>query len=241
MKLFDFKSYRQILNIHRENSITYKRVLSEKPKRFSIIRHDVEFSPRRAMKIAEIDSELSVKSTFFFQVKNNAYNILSRENCKILERIKYLGMEIGLHFYVSHIKEDDNYALEKELNFQSLCINESLGSEISCFSYHRPPKWVLKDRRDFLHNKINAYGESFFEYTNDPKKIKYIADSQHQFKYGTPLDSEVLSKYDKFQILLHPDEWSQISVDSEKNFRNLELENLESFRDTLKMECNHFK
>ena len=66
-KMFDFDTYKKIVLQHRKDCATFKEVLSNKPNRFSLIRHDVEFSPRRALRLAEIDSDLSVSSTFFFK------------------------------------------------------------------------------------------------------------------------------------------------------------------------------
>ena len=119
--MVDFFRHVELLDDVQQNVGPKKflQQMSNKPNRFSLIRHDVEFSPRRALRLAEIDSDLSVSSTFFFQVRNNAYNILSNENIDILNRIKNLGMDIGLHFYVSHIKEGDNQVLKKNLNFKN--------------------------------------------------------------------------------------------------------------------------
>ena len=147
-------------------------------------------------------------------------------------------MDIGLHFYVSHIKEGDNKVLKKEFEFQKQCLCECLGGDFECFSYHRPPSWVLKDRSNMFHGKINAYGEAFFE-SSYSKTIKYIADTQHRFKYGSPLDKQILDSFVKFQIY-SSDECSQHDPSASENFRNLELESLTIFKNTLSNECNHY-
>ena len=81
------------------------------------------------------------------------------------------------------------------------------------FSYHRPPKWVLENRNDEISGMINAYGPSFFEFSSNPKEIIYLADSQHKWTYGHPLDR--LSSA-KIQILTHPDEWT-LNGDNDDN------------------------
>ena len=83
---------------------------------------------------------------------------------------------------------------------------------IDRFSFHRLPDWVLAKRSNILGGLINMYGPAFFEFSKKPLEIKYLADSQHRFLYGHPLDDH---KFSKFQILLHPDEWTKFGC-SEK-------------------------
>jgi|ETNmetMinimDraft_13_1059891.scaffolds.fasta_scaffold80425_1 hypothetical protein len=49
-----------------------------------------------------------------------------------------------------------------------------------------------------------------------PKVIKYSADSSHLWNYGHLLDS---MKFDKIQVLTHPDEWSSRGLNEEENSR----------------------
>ena len=69
-----------------------------------MIRHDVEFSPRRALEIARLDDSFGVESSFLFQVKSNAYNLFSSENLNILQEVKALNRKVGLHLYVSMLR-----------------------------------------------------------------------------------------------------------------------------------------
>ena len=95
------------------------------------------------------------------------------------------------------------------------------GLELPCniFSFHRPAPspWVLQIRKDYLFGALNAYGPTFFEYTKDPKNIKYFADSNHRWKYGHPIDN---LEFPKIQLLVHPDEWSDKNDLTELGFLN---------------------
>lgn len=238
--MFSYNCYRSILRKYVDKATTYDVVLKIKPSEFALIRHDVEFSVGRALAMARIDSEIGVKSTFFFQVRNNAYNLMSIENEKAISQIVKLGMDIGLHFYVTHIPLGQTEFLEQELIFQAHCISQMAGIECKSFSYHRPPAWVLQDRRDLVCGLINAYGCSFFECSSNPVNIKYIADSQHKFKYGHPLSQDVLKRFNKYQLLLHPDEWGVSDSGVVDNFKLLIAENKGLFCQTLASECNHY-
>ena len=52
-----------------------------------------------------------------------------------------------------------------------------------------------------------------------------MADSKHRFSYGHPLDN---LKYNKYQLLLHPDEWTPIGHPEGKNFTSLIKEQYDS-------------
>ena len=233
---FSYETYRKILLKFKECFYDFSDV-SDKNS-FVLLRHDVEFSTQRALQIAKIEYLEGVKSSFLFQVRSNAYNVLSIFNREIIKQILELGHKVGLHFYVTHIKKNDWNKLELELEKQKEILEFALGKKIDRFSFHRPPEWVLKRRDDLICNMINMYGESFFEFSPEPKTIKYIADSKHQFKYGDPQEN---IKFTKIQLLLHPDEWSDSGLDAFDNFRSLEDEHLHEFFKTINNETKIYK
>ena len=63
-----------------------------------ILRHDVDFDIEAAYRLAMIEAEYNIRSTFFFLTTCHTYNLLSLPNrIKLYEMVK-LGFEIGLHF-----------------------------------------------------------------------------------------------------------------------------------------------
>ncbi|MEQ3695718.1 MAG: hypothetical protein ABNH02_01995 [Pseudomonadales bacterium] len=232
---FSYSEYEAMVRPLRGRDCFYEDALSGD---FLILRHDVEFSVNRALRLALIENTHSVKATYFFQVASSAYNPFSPDNIVKIKRIIELGHDVGLHFYVSHLAEGDYLGLDRELERQSRMFE--LGLDISCtkFSFHRPPSWVLEDRDDLRLGMLNAYGESFFEYSNNPTKIKYIADSQHRWAYGYPRD---FLNFPKLQILLHPDEWTHKGDSSELEFfASLAAEVSAEFIELLDNETKHF-
>jgi len=211
---FCYEEYKLILKNLKNKNTTFDDALNNE---FNILRHDVEFNVDRAQKIGSIDKEHNIKSTFFIQVISSAYNPFSIKNkAKILSLVE-MGHIVGLHFYISHVPLNNLKKLEDEFNLQKKIFETGLGLPCKIFSFHRPAphSWILDIREDYLFGSINAYGPSFFEYSSNPKKIKYIADSNHRWKYGHPLDNQ---NYSKMQILIHPDEWSDKNNLSELDF-----------------------
>ena len=231
---FSYKEYNLILEKYKSRIVDFLGVDNND---FVLLRHDVEFSVERALRIAYLDAKWSIPSSFLFQVKSNAYNPLSTLNSENIRKICDLGCHVGLHLYVSHIDVGNWKKLEQELINQKSIIELITDRPCDRFSFHRPPKWVLERRDDYIADILNIYGESFFEFNSDPKTIKYLSDSQHRFEYGHPLNDY---SQQKMQILLHPDEWSVEGFNEEKNFRALESEHLHQFYKTLDSETKHF-
>lgn len=233
--MFSYEEYKSVVKAFASRATLYN---ADMPKSFALIRHDVEFSVDRAHKIALIDRSIGLRSTFFFQVRSAAYNPFSIPDAGKITDISRMGCEVGLHFYVSHIKENDWPHLEEDLDSQRKLFESGLDMKCRVFSFHRPPRWVLENRADKIGGVINAYGESFFEFSESPTEIKYIADSKHKWSYGYPLDFVARKKV---QILLHPDEWSESGdSDNKKFFDDLREERARGFVEILKNETNHF-
>ena len=64
----------------------------------------------------------------------------------------------------------------------------------------------------------------FFHYFDENKpnrlRVLYLADSNHQWKYGHPLDFD-FSKIKKLQLLTHPYSWTRNGFENFKNISNL--------------------
>ena len=234
---FSYKEYIEIINKYRNILKNICDIDESNP--FAFIRHDVEFSTLRAYKMANIELKMNVRTNYFFQTISNAYNVTSIKNRNLIKEIKKMGHNIGLHFYVTHIKKGDWDTLLKTLSFQSYILEEIIEDNIDSFAFHRPPKWVLDNRENIIGGLINLYGDKFFEYSDKPRRIKYLADSKHRWTYGYPLDQ--YKNFHKFQINMHPDEWTETGLDIYENFKSLLEENKVEFLETLDSETKTFK
>lgn len=241
---FSFDEYSDIIKAYKPIIRDFAEVETEKDESrgFCLIRHDIEFSLPRALQMAEIDASHDIPSSFFVQVKNGAYNPLAPLNQKIIRQMRALGRHVGLHFYVTDLSGDDTEEVVRQLEFQTIVLEEALGEKVDRFSYHRPPLWALKLGLRRRTRLINTYDPKFFELTGDgsaPQHIKYMADSQHAWKYGHPLP--MCDSHQKIQLLMHPDEWSESGSDPKQNFRELIEMHRAEFIQTIQTECNHFK
>ena len=56
------------------------------------MRHDVDRMPGNALKMAEVEHEFNIKSTYYFRVNNSVFKK------EIIKKIASLGHEIGYHY-----------------------------------------------------------------------------------------------------------------------------------------------
>lgn len=228
MNKFSFEEYKLILNWVKNNyQIMDYSDITDKTNSFAIIRHDVEFSPHRALDIAKIDNELQIKSSYFFQIRNNCYNSLSGENIKIIREISNLGHHIGAHINTSEFNSTANAMFIGEL--EDFVVNDMktlstyVGVDVDRFSFHRPKAYQLRDYIK-INGYINAYDDKYFHYydENEPGelRIKYIADSNHTWKYGHPLNLDI-SEVKKLQLLTHPFSWTKDGLANYDNFKSV--------------------
>jgi len=185
----------------------YDELLSN--QKYVILRHDIDFSLNQAMKMAVNEHINDVKSTYFFLLTSNFYNLHSKESTQILKKIKSLGHDIGLHFDETKYSGCTIDQLVIEARKEAETLTNIVGEKINKISMHRPSAKLLESNVSFGEDFINTYSIMFF------KDIKYISDSRMNWKEN-PLDVISSNKYTKIQILTHPI-WYNIKSEQPKD------------------------
>lgn len=194
---FMYSSYLEMIKLIKEKKYYITNYLDYKEfDRTVILRHDIDMDLEKAIKIAKLENNLGVKSTFFILLSSNFYNIYSKKSIRAIEQILILGHDIGLHF------DEERYVkkqclveyMEKEIRILENC----LGIQIKCISMHRPSKETLMANYEICEGSvINSYSKVFFE------DFKYISDSRMYWREDV---MGILEKaqYDRIHILTHP-------------------------------------
>lgn len=238
----NYKEYRRILNDIKKTKklCDYLDVIHEKGQKFLILRHDIEFSIDRAYRLAEIEEEEGVQSSYFVQITNNAYNPFSDKNAKMLREMQNMGHHIGLHYHRNNVLAETE--LEHDIKLQADILKQLVGVNVDRFSFHRPLKEHLAANIE-IDGLVNAYGKEFFVMTDNPTEkleIKYIADSNHQWKYGEA-NYDYFMQHDKIQLLVHPLSWSEHGAEHLENFQQIVQEKHDEFVDTIENEWKIFE
>jgi hypothetical protein len=96
------------------------------------------------------------------------------------------------------------------------------GFEIDRYAFHRPKQEQLAMYLD-IPGKINCYGKLYFHYFEGAKpnlNVTYLADSNHQWKYGHPITID-FNDVKKLQLNTHPFSWTEQGYENYGNFLSL--------------------
>jgi hypothetical protein len=162
-----------------------------------ILRHDIDFDVEKALRLAKLEYNNSVTSTYFVLLNTNFYNVFSSTVNKMLKEIMAMGHEIGLHF------DEIYYSSPQSINWLVVCIQKEIvlleyiiENQVKAVSMHRPSQSTLKADIVIPH-VVNSYSQVFF------KEFKYISDSRHCWRENAE-DIILSQKHEKLHLLTHP-------------------------------------
>ena len=160
-------------------------------------------------------------------ISNNFYNIFSKNNQRIIKKIKYLGHNISLHY------DHKNYNNIKEgLNFEKKAFEKIFNSKIQIISIHRPGKFLDKSIKFNLVK--HAYENCYFN------EIKYFSDSGGHFKYGDPTKSQEFRNKKSMQLLIHPIWWVSKGKNPSEKLKHWMNNRLAFYRREISENCKTF-
>lgn len=169
---------------------------AESDARSLYLRHDVDFSLTAAGELAELNSELGIRATFFVQVRSPIYNVLSDLAADQLRHISECGQDVGVH-----VRLTGDCRPHKIVSRDYAVILEALESARPVFSVHNPPAGLAGGVSDLdVPGFVNAYSRRF------AREDVYVSDSNMQRSlddFITALDRQPSS----LQLLLHPEYW----------------------------------
>lgn len=170
-----------------------------------ILRHDVDFSPRKALTMGRIEADLGIEATYFVLMNSPLYNVFYKPVRTVLEELQSLGHTIGLHFSTHQYwnGEAPTTAVSERVSAEREALTAAVGDVSEAVSFHRPDEWLF--RRSF-DGFISTYEERFFT------EIAYRGDSNQRWREQHPLSGE---QPEKLQILTHPGLWGETDADFE--------------------------
>jgi hypothetical protein len=92
---FTLKLYRRLLEVLKENEYEFRgfeKFMIRNSARVIVLRHDVDKYPRRALKMAEIESAYGVRASYHFRAGT------AWRNPEIIQKVVALGHELAYHY-----------------------------------------------------------------------------------------------------------------------------------------------
>jgi len=201
---FTIDHYKEILRLARDlgfEFILHKDSFVEDRKDI-IWRHDVEFSPVQALKMARMESELGIRATYFWQTHCDMYNVYHKFFSDILREMKSLGHHIGLHFDSHFWDVKDAAQLCRCIEIDKDYFEKVFDLQIDTFSFHNTNPFVLSCEEYRYGGLINVYSRFFKDH------YQYCADSTGYWRYEV-LDEVLRDQNTRhLQVLIHDAMWS---------------------------------
>lgn len=199
-------------------------------ERVVIFRHDIDFSTRAALDLANLEAELRVTSTYFFLIRSPFYNIYEPTALRHIREIHSLGHRIGLHFDASLYSDDFNcldYAATEECEI----FEKIVGVRPTIISFHRPAKSLLGlDKK--VGGRDHTYNKRFFT------DFGYVSDSLGEWRFGPPDKHQAFTSGKAMQVLTHPIWWMTEGKTASKKITNFIAESVEQVAQNVKTNCN---
>lgn len=179
-------------------------VLSKKdlPARLAILRHDIDFSPSRALALARIEAEEGVKASYTVLLSGEYYSPFESETRHALIEIERLGHYVGLHFDAAWHEISHEGGLEKALRSDALTLKRLLEVErdIDFFSFHNTTSFTMSCRGRSYGGLWNAYAGVLQD------QVQYTSDSNGYWIHRS-WDELLGQQHDRIQVLTHPEWW----------------------------------
>lgn len=164
-----------------------------------LVRHDVDLSPRNALRIGQLEADRGITSTYFFLVSNPLYNVFDASCRAVMQELDSLGHTIGVHFSTHQYWQSrpPDRSLVDRVTGERTALETVVGSIADAISFHCPPEWTLDTRFEGL---VSTYEPRYFS------EIGYIADSGQRWRREPPLRDRLP---DRLQVLTHPGLWAE--------------------------------
>ncbi len=211
---FTLSNYRKLIRLAKSQGFQF--ILHKDdyiPERKDIIwRHDVEFEPDIALKMAQIEHEEGIVTTYFFQLHCTYYNLFDEYYTHVFHQIKNLGHHVGLHFDCRYWRITDEKQLNDFVSLDRDYLQKALGTKIDTFSFHNTTPFTQSCLEYKYGGLINVYSSYFKEHYN------YCGDSLGYWRFDRLEDVLKDPKVQHLQVLTHDANWTEEVMSPRKRF-----------------------
>lgn len=221
---FTLSKFRQLCSAMKGkyNFITmneYVNADNKLPKRFVLMRHDIDRYAKDALKAARIEQEFGIRATYYFR-SNKAVFVPD-----IIKEIERMGHEVGYHYEVLSIAkgdyqkaiklfEDDVDKFKKICKLKTICMHGAVLSK-----YDNRDLWKYYDFRNFgligeaylsADKNLNYFTDTGRGWNSKNNLRDFLPGKTEQIFAGTTDDLIELiesNKISNFYISLHPERW----------------------------------
>jgi hypothetical protein len=140
------------------------------PSRLVVMRHDVDVTPTREPKTAQIEHGFGIRATYYFRHKRGIFHP------DVMRQIAGMGHEVGYHYEVLDKAKGDSAKAARIFGDELAAFREVV--EIKTISMHGNPltRWDNRDVwRDHDFKSFGLSGEAYLSF--DSSSIAYLSDT----------------------------------------------------------------
>ena len=175
---FDLGHYRELLEAAKSGGYRWAGFVRPPEAGDLLLRHDVDLSLDAAVRMAEVEADAGVWSTWFLMTRSVFYNLASAEGERAVARLRELGGRIAHHAVWPDVDLDERFE--------------------PVVAWHNPdPEYI----HESVDGAANVMEPPFF----DP--AHYRSDSNQRWRSGCPHDQLAAGEFEWLQLLIHPEIW----------------------------------
>lgn len=198
MKDFSLDIYRALLEALQANGyemITYADYCKNKrPKKYVILRHDVDARPENSLKTAQIEHSLGAKATYYFRIGKES------NQPEIIRAIAKLRHEIGYHYEDMSLCGGDVDKAWTHFQTWLQYFRQYYAVETICMHGAPTSKWDGKELwKKYDYKTLGVIGEPYLD--TDFSQVFYLTDT------GRCWDGYKVSVRDKIPV--YQEKWTQ--------------------------------
>lgn len=175
MRDFTFQMYRELvekLKVCEYKFLTFEKFMTLKtlPSNTIVMRHDVDKKPQNALLMAQLEKDLSIKSSYYFRINKGCFDT------EIIKKISDMRHEIGYHYEDLTRSRGNMKKAIKRFEKNLILLRKFVPVKTVCMHGSPMSKWdnrKLWEKHDY--KSFNIVGEPYYDV--DFKKVLYLTDT----------------------------------------------------------------
>ena len=178
---FTYDAYKNLIRVLKKNKYVITDYHNYQNTEYPcILRHDIDYSLEKAVRFAQMEASMGVRSTYFVMITSQFYNVLSAGARKSLRQLTACGHEIGLHYDETAYEQCGKETWIRTILYEKDLLEYACEKNVSVVSMHRPSKEMLKEDLN-IPEMVNSYSKKFFT------DFKYVSDSRMNWREDVEL------------------------------------------------------